>query len=860
MTPLLGRASLRALSRHPWQIVLALLGVALGVAVVVAIDLANQSARRSFALSTSSVVGRATHQIVGGPNGLPEAVYADLRVAGGVRAIAPVVESHVTAADAPGRVFHLLGVDPFAEAPFRPYVTRLGAGAQADVAAFLATPATGLIAAATARQLGLDRGDTLRVRAGTRLHDVTLVGLLEPDATRGSASPRALDHLLVTDIATAQELLGFAGRLSRIDVRVPDGPAGIQVLAAIGERLPAGAEVLRASRRSHALEQMTRAFHLNLTALSLLALIVGVFLIYNTLTFSVVQRRQLIGLLRVQGATRGQVFALILCEAAALGTVGTLLGIGLGVMLGHGLVHLVTRTISDLYYVLAVRDLAVTPGVLAKGVLLGVGASLFAALPPAREATATPPRVTLARSTLEQRARRGAPRAAAYGVLALAVGLGGLWLSGLHLLPTFGSLFGVLLGCVLLTPLATVGGMRLVQPGLSAWGGLPVRLGGLGVVTALSRTAVAVAALMVAVSVTVGVGIMVQSFRQTVVRWLEASLHADVYVAPASPLVWRSDAVLASELIERVAALPGVERMNTYRGARVESRTGLTQVIAIDLGARGKASFQFIAGRPASIWPDFDDPAGRGGRPAVIVSEPYAYRHDLTEGDTLRLRTDRGEQAFRVAGVFVDYGSDQGIVMLSRRVYDAWWDDPRVSSLSLHAAAKTDVDRLVVTLRRHAGTESGIVVRSNRGLRAASLEIFDRTFTITTVLHLLTGIVAFVGVLSALMALQLERAHEFGVLRATGFTPAQVWGMVTAQTGLMGLVAGVLALPVGIGLALILVLVINRRSFGWTLQIEVAPEVMVQAVVMAVVAALLAGIYPALRLARTPPAQALREE
>ena len=857
MTALLGRASLRALSRHPWQIVLALIGVALGVAVVVAIDLANQSARRSFTLSTNSVVGRATHQIVGGPNGLSEDVYADLRVAG-VRAIAPVVESHV--ADSSGRVFHLLGVDPFAEAPFRPYVTRLGAGARTDIAAFLTTPATGLIAATTARTLGLDVGDALRVRAGTRLHAVTLVGMLQPDAHGGTAGPGTLDHLLVTDVATAQEVLGFTGRLSRIDVRVPEGSAGERLLAAIGARLPAGAEVLRASRRSHALEQMTRAFHLNLTALSLLALIVGVFLIYNTLTFSIVQRRQLIGLLRVQGVSRGQVFALVLCEAAALGTVGTLLGIALGVVLGHGLVQLVTRTISDLYYVLAVRELSVTPGVLVKGILLGVGASLLAALPPAREATATPPRVTLARSTLEQRARRGAPRAAAYGVLALAIGLGGLWLSGPHLVPTFGSLFGVLLGCVLLTPLATVGCMRLVQPGLAAWGGLPIRLGGLGVVTALSRTAVAVAALMVAVSVTVGVGIMVQSFRQTVVRWLEASLHADVYVAPASPLVWRSDAVLDPALIERVAALPGVERLNTYRGARVESRTGLTQVIAIDLGARGKASFQFIAGRPESIWPVFDDPTGHDGRPAVIVSEPYAYRHGLTEGDTLDLRTDRGEQAFRVAGVFVDYGSDQGIVMLSRRVYDAWWEDPRVSSLSLHAAAETDVDRLVNTLRGDAGTESEVVIRSNRGLRTASLEIFDRTFTITTVLHLLTSVVAFVGVLSALMALQLERAREFGVLRATGFTPAQVWGMVTAQTGLMGLVAGLLALPVGIGLALILVLVINRRSFGWTLQIDVSPEVLAQAVVMAVVAALLAGVYPALRLARTPPAQALREE
>ena len=198
--------------------------------------------------------------------------------------------------------------------------------------------------------------------------------------------------------------------------------------------------------------------------------------------------------------------------------------------------------------------------------------------------------------------------------------------------------------------------------------------------------------------------------------------------------------------------------------------------------------------------------------------------------------------------------------MMSRRTYDQWWQDAQVSSLGIYAGPGTDVARLVESLQKMAGSEYDVVIRSNRSLRLASLEIFDRTFTITTVLHFLTTAVAFVGVLSALMALQLERAREIGTLRAIGFTPGQVWGLMTSQTGLMGLVAGLLAVPVGIGLALILVLVINRRSFGWTLQMEIAPEVLVQAVVMAVVAALLAGLYPALRMAQTSPALALREE
>ena len=850
MSRLLWRSSRRYLRQHAWQAGLALLGVALGVAVVVAIDVANESARRAFVLATQSIVGRATHQIVGGPNGVSEEVYRRLRLTGKVRALAPVVESDVAATDYPGRIFHVLGVDAFAEAPFRPYLSSGGTAPDNDFLAFLTQPATGLIAADTARQLGLDIGDRLSIRVGTQHQFITLVGLLDPN----DSSASAVENLLITDIATAQEILGLGGQLSRIDVRVPEGEAGQKLLATIRQLLPAGVEVLSSRGRSQAIEQMTRAFQLNLTALSLLALIVGVFLIYNTMTFSVVQRRGLLGLLRIQGVTRREIFLLVLGEAVLIGGVGTVGGLGLGILLSQGLVQLVTRTITDLYFVLTVRELALTPVVLGKGMVLGIGASLLAALRPAWEAATTPPRVTLQRSSLETRARQTAPRTMFLGLLALAAGLGGLWISGTNLLLSFGSLFGVLLGCVLMTPLTTVGCIRLLQPVLSAWGGTLGRLCGRSVVATLSRTAVAIAALMVAVSVTVGVGIMVQSFRQTVVRWLESSLHADVYIAPPSLIARRSDSTLDPALVQRLASAPDIVRVNTYRGLQVESRLGLTQLVALDLAERSYDAFTFIAGEPQAIWPTFQNEA------SVIISEPYAYRHALSLNDMLQLRTDRGVHSFRVVGIFTDYGSDQGIVMMSRHTYDQWWQDTKISSLGVYAEPNVDVDRLVESLRRLAGAEHEVLIRSNRTLREASLKIFDRTFTITTVLHLLTTVVAFVGVLSALMALQLERARELGVLRATGCTPGQIWGLMTSQTGLMGLIAGLLAVPVGVGLALILVLVINRRSFGWTLQIEIAPEILVQAIGMAVVAALLAGLYPALRMARTSPALALREE
>ena len=860
MSRVLWRASLRYLLRHPWQMGLSFVGVALGVAVVVAIDLANASAQRAFLLSTDSVVGRATHQIVGGSRGIPEDIFRAVRIEAGVRLAAPVVEGDVAAPDYPGRTFRMLGVDPFAEAPFRPYLAGLNSRGQTALVSFLTRPATAIMSYGTGRELGLGlagdsategQADQLTVRAGGVRQRLSIIALLEP---ADALSRRALDSLLVTDIATAQELLGLTGRLSRIDLMMPAGEAGRDELAKVEAVLPPGAEIRSAAARSQSVAQMTRAFSLNLSALSLLALIVGMFLIYNTMTFSVVQRRGLIGALRVVGVTRREIFSLIVAEAGLLGLLGTAAGLLLGVVLAQGLVRLVTQTITDLYFVVSVRELTISGLGLLKGLGLGLGASLVAALAPALEATATQPRAVLNRSTLEVRSQRLVPWAAVAGVCLVLVGAGLLLLPSRDLILSFGGLFTIFLGCVLVTPVAVVGLLRAVQLLVGTRADIVGRLCIRSVLASLSRTAVAIAALMVAVSVTVGVGIMIESFRQTVAYWLENALQADIYVAPPSLVSRWNEGTLDPAVVARLSAAPGVEAVSTYRRVSVESPSGRVQLVALQLDVGRYSSYRFVEGRPEAVWPAFET------EPTVIVSEPYAYHHRLRVGGAVRLRTDRGMHDFRVAGIFADYGSDRGLVMMSRRTYEQFWHDRGVSSLGLWLSPDRDGAAMVTSLRRLVGSVQEVEIRSNRSLRQASLEIFDRTFTITSVLHLLTTAVAFIGVLSALMALQLERERELGVLRATGFTPRQVWGLVTAQTGVMGLLAGLLALPVGLMLASVLVFVINRRSFGWTLELEIIPGLLFQAVLLAVLAALLAGIYPAFRMSRTSPALALREE
>ncbi|MFY2563451.1 FtsX-like permease family protein [Corallococcus terminator] len=846
MTNLLVRSSLRHLGRHPWLTALSLLGIALGVAVVVSIDLASGSALRAFERSTDAVTGKATHQLMGGTSGLPEGVYRDLRLRPDAPVSAPVVEGYVQAAVGDRRTLTVLGVDPFAETPFRDYA---GDEAVGDVGALLTQPGTVLLSARAARALGVEAGGLLPVRVEGRETSLRVAALLAP-ADEDTA--RALEALVLTDLSTAQEVLGRVGRLTRVDLRLTGGDAQAERLRAT---LPTGTEVVRAAARAGTVEQMTKAFRTNLTALSLLALVVGMFLIYNTMTFSVVQRRGLLGRLRAVGITRGELFALVLGEALVLGIVGTVAGLLLGILLGRGLVGLITQTINDLYFVVSVRGLALEPFTLAKGLALGIGATLLAALVPAWEAARSAPATTLRRSTLEDVSRTRAPKLALLGLLVLAAGVGLLGWPTQALVPAYVGLFAVLIGAALLVPWVTERLSLFAAGPLGLAFGLLGRMAARGVRTSLSRTAVALAALMVAVATTVGVGLMVSSFRGTVLSWLEASLLADVFISPPSLVARRGDSTLVPGLVERLRTLPGVAGSSTLRVTRARVDGVPTDLIAVDFSRSPGRPYRFKQGDEAAVWRALD-----ASTEALIVSEPFAFHRGVGVGDTVRLATDRGIHAFRVVGVYFDYGSDVGTMLMPRATYERWYDDRGVSGVALYASPGQDVDSLVTAVRESAGDEQALLVRPNRSLRQASMEVFDRTFTITQVLRLLAIGVAFVGVLSALMSLQLERAREFAVLRATGLTPRQLWGLVSLQTGLLGLLAGLFSMPLGVGLAYILVHVINQRSFGWTLRLEVTPETLWQAMLLALVASALAGLYPAWKMARANPAFALREE
>ncbi len=844
MTPLIRRASRRYVSRHRGQIALSLLGVALGVAVVIAVDLANESARQAFSLSRQVLTGNASHQIVGGPSGIPESVYRTLRVTLGIRTLAPVVEGQVETA-AGHQVLRLSGIDPFSANGISTHLTQSGRRLRLD--RLVSTPYTGLMSEQTAARLGIAAGDAITLQTAGGNQDVTIIGLTHPP---GEPARQALDGVLITDIATAQELLHLSGRLTRIDLSVPQNSAGKRELKTIRGALPPGTEVIRTASHTRALEDMTRSFQSNLMALSLLALVVGMFLIYNTMTFSVVQRRHFIGLLRALGVTRGEIFTLVMGEAMIVACIGTFAGLLMGIALGHGLIHLVTRTINDLYFSVTVTALALAPLSLAKGFALGIAGTLAAACVPALEATRAPPRAVLSRSALESHAHRSLPTLTGVGCGLFITGLALLTLDRHSLVVSYAAILLVIAGFAMVTPLATVTLAGVLRPVLKrVWG----MLGGMatrGVTTSLSRTGVATAALTIAIAATVSVGIMIGSFRDTLANWLDSYLRADIFITAING----DHTPLAPGLVQRLISTPGIDTYSSGRYFRIDTSTGVTEMLALALPPASLSAFHFKAGKPSRVWPAFEL------RDTVIVSESYAYHHHLAVGDHIDLRTDAGPRRFAVAGIFYHYGSDQGVVFLSRHTYEKYWRDSGVTSLGIYAKPGVDLRVLSERLRRRAGADHPLSIRTNRTVRELSLRIFDRTFAITSVLRILTIIVAFIGILSALMALQLERAREFAVLRALGLTPRGIWGMVVSQTVVMGLIAGLLALPLGLVLAAILIFDINRLSFGWTLEWHLHPEVLIQALAFALVAALCAGLFPAYKMACTPPAAGLREE
>jgi len=841
MHALLQRAVSRHLLHQPWQLGLAILGIALGIAVVCAVQLTQASARQALAYAQRALGGPATHRLestTGEAYGLDERDYVRLAQRWPRLRLQPVVSGYAGLAGDDRTSLAVVGVDLLSSGAGRGAARRLGAAI--DFAALLTRPGTAVLNETTARRLGLARGSALDLVVAGATRRIEIVGLASAARDGGPG-----DDVLVMDIATAQETLDAAGRLSAVDVSL----RGKRALAsALREDLPAGWRLNSNATRLGAAREMTRAFDVNLAALSLLALLVGMFLVYNTASFLALQRRPLFARLRALGVTTRELFVALTVEACVLGLVGIALGLVLGRGVAGVLLQFVARTVNDLYYRAAITEVATPPALLAGISLLGLGATLAAALPPIRAVT---------RETVAAGGRRVAATTFRLPLLAslFAWGLGAALLAWptRALWPGFGALFAFLLGAALPLPwlLGLLAQTLSRRRGLS----LPLLLASRALAAHGRRAGLAAAALMVACATGLAITVMVASFRVSVTDWLTALLRADVYVNLGGAREGDTMRPLAA-LRERIAQLPEVATTSAVVRSVVRVR-GLdvpAPLLAYDLPPAARAGFSFIAGDVDALWRAWDS------EDVAIVTEPYAYRQHVRVGDELRIETPAGERRLRILGIYRDYANERGSIALSRATWRRHFPLRDDAGLGVYARPGVDAATLARSLRHALAGVPGLRIQSNAQLRALSLEVFDHTFAVTDLLRLLALGVAVVGIVSALLAQQMERLGDYALLRALGVRAGELLRVVLWQTALAGALAATLALPVGVALALLLIDVINVRSFGWTMSLHLPWAGLVSVWLSALAAALVAGVYPALVATRRTPASVLRND
>ncbi len=833
------RQGARALGRHPVLLSLNILSIALGVAVFLAIQMANRGANASFRAGIDLVAGRANLEVRGS---LDETLLPKISALPGVRAATPLVEGIVSLPGHPGEYLRIVGVDPFSGDELRTFELLGADRARLDLETWLRDPDAIAVTPDFTNKILPRVGNPILVLAGATLRELRPRFVIQPAAASGD--PR----LAAMDLGWAQELLDARGRLTAILLLVE--PARLPaVQEAIRRLVPADARIETPSQRGRQVESMLGAFQLNLTALSLVSVLVGAFLIYNTLSASVVRRRREIGILRALGATPGEVRLLFLGEAAIAGLLGTAVGIALALPLASVLSAPIAQTVRNLYILTSIDRLSISPWQFAEALAVGLGTALLASWVPAAEAARANPAHTLRPGSAPDRFIKKSPPWFPAGLASLGIAalLGWATLRFHQPLLGFASAFSVLTGFSLLAPAA----IRIsVQPLRHAPRYLRLAAGNLA--QSLHRNAVTVAALAAAIAMTVSISVMIHSFRASVDDWIDATLVDDLFIGLAANESGPTNGVLPDEIVPWLAAQPGVEHLATRADRSIDFR-GQTTGLAVITGERPH-NLRFLGANAAGQYQDFLAPE------TVAVSEPFATRFGVDRGSRLELATPRGPVSFRVAGVFQDYARSGGLVIMKRADFERHWEPYRPQSVGLTLTDSASTDELGDRFRQTFGALDRFSVYSNRALRQRIFEIFNETFAVTLVLRAIAVAVAATGVLLAMLILAAERTREIGVLRAVGASRAQVVGLFLREAGLIGLIASGLGVASGAALAMVLTWVVNKAFFGWTIQLSYPAGLLLATPLWIVPVAMAAAIIPAWQAARVPPAAAVRFE
>jgi putative ABC transport system permease protein len=832
------RLSLRPLWQEKLRTLLVLLAVALGVAVLLAMELAGEAAAGSFRASMETLAGEADFEVTS-PGGMPAEVLTRFARHPLPLTLTPRIEDYARImSDAPDnrRTVPLIGMDT---------LQIIHEQAWLDPAAKPPTAPTVVLDAA----LGYRKGERIRLQVQDVVREYEVGGLIPPDK-------RIPSHVVLMDLAIADEALRRNGRIDRILIDLPRGANADTVRDELRALLPAGIELKAAGARTDSNRRILDSFRWNLRVLSMIALVVGAFLIYNTISVSVVRRRRETGVLRALGATQWDVLFTFLAEAAFYGVVGGALGLIVGRLLAEGVVFLIAFTVDSLYVSSAPAPLQFTLPVVVVSLLAGLAVSLLAAFAPAWEASRTLPVEAMARGRAEYQVQR---RSGWLLLAALALGIAAALLTRVPPVgsrPVAGYIAAVFLigSASLCIPSLLQAARRVADALVLRVGGMEARIALRTMAASTRRTSVLAASLAVAIAMITAVGIMVGSFRTTMLTWIDNQLTADFYVRPvgvvASDRFPEIDPRVA-DLLERSPLVEAVDRFRAWPGSfrdtpvtlaagdvEVASRYGRIPLLE---GDRGTAMARMLRGE------------------GVLVSEPFVSRHRVRLGEKISFPLGGKMLTQEVVGIYYDYASERGYILMPMKTLREHMPNVAPSSLAVYLKPGTDINAARVALEK---TASGFEMQffENRMLRQEAIRVFDRTFAVTWALEIIAIFVAVTGVASALLAQVIDRRREFGLLRMLGGAKQQMARIILTEAGFLGLLANFVGLPLGGLLSLVLIFVINKQSFGWTIRLHWPAAALLLALFLVFVSTILAGVWPGRAAMRLEPSEVMHEE
>ena len=840
------------------QSILAVLGVAVGIAVFVAVDLANDSAKQSFRNSAVSIFGDTEFQLMGSTSGISENVYSDVVKSAELQPllniIRPIIDKQITLTDSNGveDKYRLLGINVINENVLsgnNKYGIDFLNSSQTSFNFFAENQVFVSSILASKKQLSI--ADEFLVEDTN--NKISIVGFFQGD---NSLQRELMQNVIITDISVAQNITNSNGILTRIDISSVYDQNEKIALDKWFSLLPSGVQLIPSYTYSEARKSITKSFDTNLLALSLLALLVGLYLIYNMMTFSIHRRKNLFGTLRAIGVTKNEIFFLVLVEGLLIGLIGAIFGIMLGILLAYFLLGLISSTINYQFFSSSPNSIALDITIIYQALILGISGSIVSVLIPAWSASRIQPRELIDIYGKYSTYNNYHMVLFFLGLLLCSIGYLITLAPITNLIIGFIAMFLVIVGLSLTVPTTTQIVLLIISSILEKIGRPTiVTLSVETIKNSLNTIAICIAALSVSIAMTIGIGCMIQSFRATVEEWLNQSLVADIYIAPPTLSFGQDLKGIDDEFIKYVSDIPEIEYISQLGSFEIFKDGYLLNLIVVDSAEKiFDEVIQLKEGEKKDIWNDFVQ------TDSILISEPLAFQKNIQINDTFDILTDSGLKSFTVRGIYYDYSSTSGIAMVSKQVYDNYWNNSKVTSLALYLNDSQNSEVVFNKLLDRFDTDWDLQIISSKKLNNASMEIFDKTFEITFVLRSISLIVAFIGILGAISAIILSRAREFSILKSIGFTNNQLRTIIGNQTFIIGVISGLISIPLGIIITNLLIQIINKQSFGWSIPMQLLPSVFVEGIMVAILSSVLASIYPSIKISRNNIRKALMGE